>query len=51
MIWIFLFQSIGALTLNELLKFADFFELGFTPCKAEQPLQDMELYENEAQKD
>ena len=24
---------------------------GFTPCKAEQPLQGMELHENEAQKD
>ena len=28
-----------------------FFELGFTPCKAEQPLQSMELQENEAQRD
>ena len=28
-----------------------FFELGFTPCKAEQPLQGMELQEKEAQKD
>ena len=28
-----------------------FFKLGFTPCKAEQPLQDMELQEKEAQKD
>ena len=26
-------------------------KLGFTPCKAEQPLQDMELHEKEAQKD
>ena len=25
--------------------------LGFTPCKAEQPLQDMELQKKEAQKD
>ena len=24
---------------------------GFTPCKAEQPLQGMELHEKEAQKD
>ena len=28
-----------------------FFKLGFTPCKAEQPLRDMELQGKEAQKD
>ena len=28
-----------------------FFKLGFSPCKAEQPLQGMELQEKEAQKD
>ena len=28
-----------------------FFLLGLTPCKAEQPLQCMELQEKEAQKD
>ena len=28
-----------------------FFKLGFTPCKAGQPLQGMELQEKEAQKD
>ena len=28
-----------------------FFKLGFTTCKAEQPLQSMELQEKEAQKD
>ena len=28
-----------------------FFKLGFTPCKAEQPLWGMELQEKEAQKD
>ena len=28
-----------------------FFKLGFTPYKAEQPLQGMELQETEAQKD
>ena len=28
-----------------------FFKLGFTPCKAEQPLQGMELHEKEVQKD
>ena len=28
-----------------------FFELEFTPCKTEQPLQGMELQEKEAQKD
>ena len=32
--------------------FVNFFlKLGFTPCKAEQPLQGMELQEKEAQKD
>ena len=28
-----------------------FLKLGFTPCKAEQPLQGLELQEKEAQKD
>ena len=28
-----------------------FLKLGFTPCKAEQPLQGMELLEKETQKD
>ena len=28
-----------------------FFKLGFTPCKAEQQLQGMELQEREAQED
>ena len=28
-----------------------FFKLGFTPCKAEQPLRGVELQEKEAQKD
>ena len=28
-----------------------FFKLGFTPCKAEQPLQGMELQEKETHKD
>ena len=28
----------------------DFFELGLTPCKAEQPLRGMELQEKKAQK-
>ena len=28
-----------------------FFKLAFTPCKADQPLQGMELQEKEAQKD
>ena len=31
--------------------FCLFFKLGFTPCKAKQPLQGMELQEKEAQKD
>ena len=32
-------------------KFYDFFSLGFTPCKAGQPLKGMELQEKEAKKD
>ena len=28
-----------------------FFKLGFTPCKAEQPIQGMDLQEKEARKD
>ena len=28
-----------------------FLKLGFTPCKAEEPLQDMKLEEKETQKD
>ena len=28
-----------------------FFLLGFTPCKAEEPLQGMELQEKETEKD
>ena len=28
-----------------------FFQLGFTPCKADQPLLGMKLQEKEAQKD
>ena len=28
-----------------------FFKLGFTPCKAEQPLQGVKLQEKETQKD
>ena len=30
---------------------SSFFKLGFTPCKAEQPLRCIELQEKEAQKD
>ena len=32
-------------------RFFFFFKLGFTPCKAEQPLQGIELQEKETQKD
>ena len=32
-------------------KVYDFFKLGFTQCKAEQPLQGMKLQEKEAQKE
>ena len=39
-----LFQSITLLS-------QAFFQLGFTPCKAEQPLRCIELQEKEAQKD
>ena len=31
--------------------FVYLFKLGFTPCKAKQPLQGMELQEKEVQKD
>ena len=31
-------------------KYNFFFKLGFTSCKTEQPLQDMELQEKDAQK-
>ena len=37
--------------LGKLLHKLFFFSLGFTPCKAEQPLQGMELQEKETQKD
>ena len=30
--------------------FVFFFQLGFTPCKAEQPLRGMDLQKKEAQK-
>ena len=35
----------------QFVKYSHFLKLGFTPCKAEQPLQGMELQEKEAQKD
>ena len=41
----------GLSILFEMLYLVVFFILGFTPCKAEQPLQGMELQEREAQKD
>ena len=34
-----------------LVFFFFFFKFGFTPCKAEQPLQGMELQEKETQKE
>ena len=40
-----------SLSLNNCLETGPFFELGFTPCKTEQPLKDMELQEKETQKD
>ena len=36
---------------NRIFFYFLFFKLGFTPCKAEQPQQGMELQEKEAQKD
>ena len=39
------------LTIVEVFLFFFVFKLGFTPCKAEQPLQGMELQEKETQKD
>ena len=38
-------------TLNKKACRGFFLKLGFTPCKAEQPLQGMELQEKETQKD
>ena len=38
-------------SVNEGLLFYFFILLGFTPCKDEQPLQDMELQEKETQID
>ena len=35
----------------QFVKYSHFLKLGFTSCKAEQPLQGMELQEKEAQKD
>ena len=40
-----------AVFITKSMKLFFFFELGFSPCKAEMPLQDMELLEKEAQKD
>ena len=36
---------------QEIRWFFYFFYLGFTPCKAEQPIQGTELQEKEAQED
>ena len=36
---------------HNLFYYYHFFKLGFTPCKAEQPLQGMKLHEKEAQED
>ena len=41
----------GLLGLNILLIIVIFFLLRFTPCKAKQPLQGIELQEKETQKD
>ena len=39
------------MALGELLSLLFLKKSGFTPCKAEQPLQGMEFQEKEAQKD
>ena len=48
-----LFSSAVSLVIPKLLEvtLTFFKKLGFTPCKAEQPLRGMELQEKEAQKD
>ena len=43
-------QTKNAFSYNIVIFFLFFFKLGFTPCKAEQPLRGMELQEKEAQK-
>ena len=45
------FKDAVFITKSMKLFFFFVFELGFSPCKAEMPLQDMELLEKEAQKD
>ena len=42
--------SLGYLLLGHPFFFHFLKKLGFTPCKAEQPLQGMEIQEKEAQK-
>ena len=44
------YLNITAKELNKDFQLVSNFLLGFTPCKAEQPLQGMELQEKEAQK-
>ena len=39
------------LNINSLMYIVAFFKLGFSTCKAEEPLQGMELQEKKAQKD
>ena len=47
--WRKLYRLLKSFFLFHLVFF--FFKLGFTPCKAEQPLQGMKLQEKETQKD
>ena len=46
-----MYEYLWIRTFTQRLKIALFLKLGFTQCKAEQPLWGMELQENEAQKD
>ena len=46
-----IFDLISSFLSNKWASGGSFFKLGLIPCKAEQPLQGMELQEKEAQKD
>ena len=48
--WLFLFKQNFSRN-QQKMNFWPFFNLGFTPCKAEQPLRGLQLQENKAQKD
>ena len=50
-IYILMYEYLWIRTFTQRLEIALFEKLGFSQCKAEQPLWGMELQENEAQKD